>query len=666
MKPGIFFLLFCLASISTARAQTVSSIFSNGDPANRIDIVVLSEGYTAAESAKFTSEANTFINSFFREGIFVDYRSYFNVRSVFVASAESGATHLELTPPVSKNTAFGAFYGCNGVDRALCVDANKVHVAINSVLPANQRDYIIVLVNDPTYGGTGGELAVVSTDPQVVDLMLHEFGHTHGLLADEYDYGPPLCNIFEPFQTNATVQTVRNQIKWSHWIDASTLIPTTIPAVAVPGLYQGAVYCASGMYRPTFNSIMRSLGNPFEQVNDEQMVRRFYNIVSTIDSATPTGTSLSAPKGAKPGFSVTPLRPVQHSLSVSWFLDGVLVASGTSFTLDTSALSVALHSVRAEARDNTARVRSDPFNLTSDSQTWAVTVTTAPVSLTSNDAPFGSVNVSDTKVSSPAITLANSGTAVLTIGSITLTGADAAQFSVATTCGTLPVQIAVGRNCTIAPSFKATSTGAKSAAVSISDDAAGSPHSISLSGMGADFAITGSAPATVTAGQAANFTIDLTTTASPTVNASTFTATGNPPGTTVTFNPQSIPAGTAAGSTALTIGTTIQASMPSAPLAAHAPLWPFALTLLGTMGLVSTNRGMVRKRFGKSAPCRATHGMFAMLIFAVALVIGCSGGNGSTGGAPPSAQDTSGTYAITVTATSGSVSRTTQVTLKKN
>ncbi|MBZ5569707.1 MAG: M64 family metallopeptidase [Acidobacteriia bacterium] len=377
MRTRIFSFLFCcLVSISPAKSQTVSTILSNGDPANRIDIAFLSEGYTSSESAKFTSDVNTFINAIFNSGeIYVDYKTYFNVRTLFVASAESGATHQELTPPVIKNTAFDAYYGCEGIARLICVDTTKVNAAVSSALPANQRDYVFVLVNDSTYGGSGGSVLVSSTNSQAVETILHEFGHTHGLLADEYTTNPPPCDLAEPSAANATTQTARDQIKWELWIGASTPIPTTTATPGVPGLYEGADYCATGMYRPTFNSKMRTLGKPYEQVNDEQMVRRLYNLVSALDSTTPLGTSLSAPQGTKPSFSVTPLQPVQHSLSVSWYVDGLLVASGTSFVLETSTLSLASHSVKAVVQDNTNWVRSDPNNLTMDSQTWTVLIT---------------------------------------------------------------------------------------------------------------------------------------------------------------------------------------------------------------------------------------------------------------------------------------------------
>ncbi len=112
-----------------------------------------------------------------------------------------------------------------------------------------------------TYGGSGGAIAVASTHASAVELVLHESGHTFGLLADEYTESPPACsNTSEPAQANVTRQTARAAIKWNAWIDAPTPLPTVSTQPGLVGLYEGARYCTTGLYRPTFNSKMRTLG----------------------------------------------------------------------------------------------------------------------------------------------------------------------------------------------------------------------------------------------------------------------------------------------------------------------------------------------------------------------------------------------------------------------
>ena len=94
---------------------------------------------------------------------------------------------------------------------------------------------------------------------------------------------------------------------------------------------------------------------------------------------------------------------------------------------------------------------------------------------------FPSTSV-DTWSNSQQVTLSNTGTAPLSITSIVLSGANAGQFVFANNCGT---SLAVGANCTIHGHFQPTTFGSAGASVVITDNASGSPQSISLSGKAA-------------------------------------------------------------------------------------------------------------------------------------------------------------------------------------
>jgi len=103
-----------------------------------------------------------------------------------------------------------------------------------------------------------------------------------------------------------------------------------------------------------------------------------------------------------------------------------------------------------------------------------------PVTLSPTSIAFGATTVG-TWSSLQAVTMTNSGSAALTITSIAVTGANASQFVFANTCGT---SLAVGASCSIHGHFQPTSTGALSAAITITDSATGSPQSIALTGTG--------------------------------------------------------------------------------------------------------------------------------------------------------------------------------------
>jgi hypothetical protein len=228
-------------------------------------------------------------------------------------------------------------------------------------------------VNDPEYGGSGGSVGVASLNPGAIELALHEMGHTLGLLADEYagDSGPSCNASSEPREVNATKESRRDLLKWRHWVAGTAPLPTADSRPGVPGLYEGGRYCDKGIYRPTFDSKMRSLGRPFEAINTEQLVKRFYNWVSPLDASEPTATTLTLAPGQTQSFRVTTPVP----LSVQWLVDGQARGAGSEFLLAAALLNPGLHTIEAVIQDTTARVRNDPGQVLLERRRWSVRVT---------------------------------------------------------------------------------------------------------------------------------------------------------------------------------------------------------------------------------------------------------------------------------------------------
>ncbi len=383
MKQHIFIKFFILALFVTlssvqANAESFETIVNNGSPQNRIDIAILGDGYTAAQQAQYRIDVQRFIQDVFLQEPYREYQRYYNVHRIDVVSNQSGADHPERNPPVFVDTALDATYNCSNIQRLICVSTTKVNQIITQSLPAGHFDVKLIIVNDAEYGGSGGSVAVASTNQSAVELILHEVGHSFGLLADEYDGGGPTCNPnVEPSGVNSTRQTSLPLIKWNHWIAAETPIPTLTTAPAIPGLYVGSSYCTLGLYRPTYRSKMRSLGVPFEQINVEQHVKRVYNFVSPLDSSSPATNAVTLTTAQSQVFSVTTPLPLTHNLSVSWTIDGQTQASGASFTVNGSTLSPGNHVLQAVITDSTAFVRNDPTQLLSETRTWNLTVQSA-------------------------------------------------------------------------------------------------------------------------------------------------------------------------------------------------------------------------------------------------------------------------------------------------
>ncbi len=374
----------CLLVVARAAAEPVTVVRRNGPNYNRINIAVLGDGYTSEELSKYSTDVDRVLVWLFGTSPFAEYEPYFNVRRIDVVSNESGADHP--ADGIFRDTALGAAYDCADIERLVCVDHAAVRGVLERSVTGNLRDMVLILVNDDEYGGSGGLYAVASTHQLSSELMMHELGHSFGLLADEYVVGSTDCdNSVEPAAVNVTRESTRHAIKWSYWIEPDTPVPATDTTPGVVSAYEGARYCASGLYRPTFDSKMRSLERPFEQVNTEQLIRRIYNWVSPIDAVSPDVDELRSDRCEFMDFFVqTPGEAdgLPGTLETTWRIDGEVVAGGDSLALVSCALPAGWHRVEAEVRDTTAAVRRDPDDALVERHRWNVL---APESETLSD-----------------------------------------------------------------------------------------------------------------------------------------------------------------------------------------------------------------------------------------------------------------------------------------
>jgi len=216
--------------------------------------------------------------------------------------------------------------------------------------------------------------------------LLHESGHTFGKLADEYETPGP-SGYVPSERPNSTAQTNRALIKWTAWIDTNTPLPTpeTADYLEAVGLFEGAQYTNAGWYRPKFSCAMRELTSPwpFCEVCSEQLVKSIYAAVRPIDSFSPASTNFSIYSTQAVNFSVTPLQPSTHSLTVQWYTNNVVVSGATNYTFQLlpKMLTGGTNKVRAVVHDPTGLVRSDPTHLPSDTNTWTLNISLNELSL---------------------------------------------------------------------------------------------------------------------------------------------------------------------------------------------------------------------------------------------------------------------------------------------
>jgi len=85
----------------------------------------------------------------------------------------------------------------------------------------------------------------------------------------------------------------------------------------------------------------------------------------------------------------------------------------------------------------------------------------------------------------------------LTVGGIAVTSTNSGEFTQTNTCGS---SLAAGANCTMSVTFKPPAAGTRTATVSSSDNVAGSPQIVSLTGKGTT-ATTSLSPTSLTFGR---------------------------------------------------------------------------------------------------------------------------------------------------------------------
>ena len=271
--------------------------------------------------------------------------------------------------------------------------------------------------------------------------------------------------------------------------------------------------------------------------------------------------------------------------------------------------------------------------------TVTAAVVTAPVaSLTPPSLTFTSTTGITT--AAQTATLTNTGNAALTIASIAVTGTNAADFAETSTCGS---SLAAGANCTISVTFTPASATSFSATLAVTDNAAGSPQSVTLGGTGTappTFTVSSLTPTgTTSQTTAAIYTITITPQNGSFTSPITFTTNGLPAGYTATFNPTTITPGGSPASTTLTIQ--------SNPITLTQTL-PLATPVLGLLGLCFLPGKRRRRLLAMCVLAVASLG-------AVATLSSCGGGFALVKPAQ--------TYTVTITASGGGQTQTTTVLL---
>jgi hypothetical protein len=202
------------------------AVMENGPPSDKVDLLLLGDGYTAAEMGKWHADAKRLTDLLFSVSPFKERKSDFNVWAVDTPSEESGVARP--SDGVHRRSALRAAYDAFGSERyVLAFDNQRVREAA----AAAPYDVMEIVVNGRKYGGGGifNLYATVASDNAFTPyVFVHEFGHHFAGLADEYytsdvAYGGTTDRP-EPWEMNATADPAAP--KWKDLVTAGTPLPT--------------------------------------------------------------------------------------------------------------------------------------------------------------------------------------------------------------------------------------------------------------------------------------------------------------------------------------------------------------------------------------------------------------------------------------------------------
>lgn len=346
MIPAILSIL--ISSTLSAQVFPIDTLFKNGKLQERINLVLISDGYKADEMNKYISDVNGLLNNLFNQVPFKHYKSYFNAFAIKVPSNESGASHPQTSPdndclPVPQQSVdnyFGSEFDSFNIHRLLVpTKAGTIANVLANSFPL--YDQVFVLVNSPYYGGSGGSNATASTNTDAHEVSIHEIGHSFAGLADEYWAG----SIYATERPNLTQQSDPTLVKWENWVGTLGV-----------GVYPHAE--STTWYRPHQNCKMRFLNVPFCSVCNETFIERIHTLVNPLASYTPT--TLSIELGNQPiQLSVSLVKPEPNTMSITWKRDDVTFdINKESVTLSPSSFTTNETKIKAIITDNTTLSRS--------------------------------------------------------------------------------------------------------------------------------------------------------------------------------------------------------------------------------------------------------------------------------------------------------------------
>jgi hypothetical protein len=356
IRKLLYLFIFTLCFVrGECQVFPIDTIMRHGERPNRINLVYLGDGYTAAQVNTFVPNATTINDALFSQTPFVEYKNFFNAYAIKSPSTQSGAKHPGNAsdegssggqPITNPDNYYQSTFDYFSIHRLLVPqNGGRVNGALASNLP--DYDQAFIVVNSSYYGGSGGSYATASTDPSSAEVAIHELGHSFAGLADEYWAG----DFYAGEKPNMTANSNPATVKWKNWVNINGI-----------GVYPyGPSAPLSNWFRPHQTCKMQYLNYPFCSVCSERIIDRIHELVNLVDSYTPVGTSFTLANTDPVNFSIAKVLNNPSTIEVKWYLNGAATPFATNqdaVTIPFANLNNGNNTVRAEVTDKTSLSKS--------------------------------------------------------------------------------------------------------------------------------------------------------------------------------------------------------------------------------------------------------------------------------------------------------------------
>ncbi len=353
-KITSFIIIVCAVLLANAHVDKVDTLQYSGPFA--INIVIVGDGYTISELDLYDEDAQRVCDGVFSETPFKEYKSFFNVFSIQVASKESGIKCCKKHDHCTECEDPDNYFGSSIVEGTLVnINTNLVNSTVNKHI--HNYDNIIVIVNSDYDFGTAFGGTCISVNPRHSSyeaeyyVVLHELGHSLGGLGDEYNSGSKEYHERQIKRGYPNIDITANpkKNKWRLWfgikgIGANEHIPER-------------------SYIPHPDCRMKKCSSEFCAVCTEQLIIKFYSFINLKKTsyfsycATPNKNEILVEDSEVIWFYA--LTPKPNTLFVQWFLDNELIAMGTDRVLLSAEKFQGRKTLKVSVIDTTSMIISE-------------------------------------------------------------------------------------------------------------------------------------------------------------------------------------------------------------------------------------------------------------------------------------------------------------------